>query len=102
MRTAQHGQPGGRRDQVLVSVKAGFDTWHFIEAADHIDSIEVTLALGERVSDDRILLSGSIAALRLENDRDLVTIEWSTRSSTYRCQPDPTAWQTSLFCAEPR
>ncbi len=94
--------PAADEIRFLVSVKAGFDTWHFIEAADHIVSIEVSLALGERVNDDRILLSGSIAALRLENDRDLVTIEWSTRSSTYRCLPDPTAWRTSVFCAEPR
>jgi hypothetical protein len=86
----------------LVSVKAGFDTWHFIEAADHIDSIEVSLASGERMSDDRILLSGSIGALRLENDRDLETVEWSTRSSTYRCRPDPTAWRSSVFCAQRR
>lgn len=86
----------------LVSVKAGLDTWHFVEAADHIDSIEVYLTSGERVSDDRILLSGSIGALRLEIDRDLATIEWSTRSSTYRCRPDPTAWRSSVFCAELR
>lgn len=86
----------------LVSVKAGFDTWHFIEAADHVDSIEVYLASGERVSDDRIHLSGRIGALRLENDRDLETVEWSTRSSTYRCLPDPAAWRSSVFCAERR
>ncbi len=86
----------------LVSVRAGFDTWHFIEAADHIDSIEVYLASGERVSDDRILLLDSIGALRLENDRDLATVEWSTRSSTYRCLADPTAWRSSVFCAERR
>ena len=35
----------------LVSVKAGFDTWHFIEAADHIDSIEVSS--GERRARER-------------------------------------------------
>ena len=88
--------------RALVSVKAGFDTWHFVKAADGIDSIEVYLASGERVSDDRILLSGSIGALRLENDRDLATVEWSTRSSTYRCLADPIAWRSSVFCAERR
>jgi hypothetical protein len=86
----------------LVSVRAGFDTWHFVEAADHIESIAVYLASGERVSDDRILLSGSIGALRLENDRDLASVEWSTRSSTYRCPADPTAWRSSVFCAARR
>ena len=34
----------------LVSIKSGFDTWHFIEAADHIDSIKVHLATAWRTS----------------------------------------------------
>lgn len=84
----------------LVSVKSGFDTWHFIEAADRIDSVKVHLASGEAVNDDRIYLSGSTAGLRLENGRDLASVQWSTRSDTYRCVPDPTAWQTSEFCTD--
>jgi len=94
------GPIGANEIRSLVSVTAGFDTWHFVEAADHIESIKVYLVSGERVSDDRILLLDSIGALRLENDRDLVTVEWSTRSGTYRCLADPTAWRTSVFCAE--
>lgn len=84
----------------LLSIKSGFDTWQFIEAPGHIDSIKVRLATGEAVSDERIHLSGSTAALRLENGRDLVSIEWSTRSLTYRCLPDPAAWRTSKFCTD--
>lgn len=83
----------------LLSIKSGFDTWHFIEAPDDIGSVKVRLATGEAVGDERIHLSGSTAALRLENGRDLASIEWSTRSLRYRCVPDPTAWQTSEFCA---
>jgi hypothetical protein len=83
----------------LLSIKSGFDTWHFIEAPDHVDSIRVHLATGEAVGDERIHLSGSTVALRLENGRDLASIEWSTRSLRYRCLPDPTAWRTSEFCA---
>ena len=83
----------------LLSIKSGFDTWHFIEAPDHIDSITVHLATGEAVREERIHLSGSTAALRLENGRDLASIEWSTRSLRYRCLTDPIAWQTSDFCA---
>ena len=94
------GTIGANEIRSLISVTAGFDTWHFIEAANHIDSIKVYLASGERVSDDRILLLDSIGALRLENDRDLATVEWSTRTATYRCQADPTAWRSSVFCAE--
>lgn len=85
----------------LVSVKTGFDTWHFIEAADRIDSIEVLLTARESLNGDRIHLSGSTAALRLENGRDLASMQWSTQDQTYRCVPDPTAWQTSEFCTEP-
>jgi hypothetical protein len=84
----------------LLSIKSGFDTWHFIEAPHEIESIKMRLATGEVVGNERIHLSGSIVALRLENDRDLASIEWSTRSQTYRCVTDPTAWQTSEFCAD--
>lgn len=84
----------------LVSVTSGLDTWHFIEAADNIDSIKVRLAAGEAVNGDRLLLAGSTGALRLENGRDLASIEWSTQSSTYRCVPEPTAWRTSVFCGD--
>lgn len=87
--------------RTLLSIKSGFDTWHFIEAPDDIDSIKVHLATGEALGDERIHLSGSTAALRLENGRDLASIEWSTRSLSYRCLPDPTAWRTSEFCAGP-
>jgi hypothetical protein len=83
----------------LVSVKSGFDTWHFIEAADDIETFKMRLATGEAVNDDRVHLSGSTAALRLENGRDLASVEWSTQSHRYRCLPDPTAWRTSEFCA---
>ena len=86
----------------LVSVTSGLDTWHFIEAADTIDSIKVRLATGEAVDGDRLLLAGSTGALRLENGRDLASIEWSTQSSTYRCVPNPTAWRTSVFCGDQR
>jgi hypothetical protein len=84
----------------LLSIKSGFDTWHFVEAPDHIDSIKVRLASGATVGSERIHLTGTTAALRLENDRKLASIEWSTRSQTYRCMTDPTAWQTSEFCVD--
>ena len=84
----------------VVSIKAGFDTWHFIEAPAALDSIEVTLADGEPMSGDRVFLAGTIGALRLENGRDLERIEWATPLSTFRCTPDPTAWRSSVFCTE--
>jgi len=84
----------------LLSIKSGFDTWHFIEAPGPIESIKVRFATGAAVGDERIHLSGSTGALRLENGRDLASIEWSTRSLTYRCVPDPTAWQSSEFCVD--
>jgi hypothetical protein len=84
----------------LLSIRSGFDTWHFIEAPGDIDSINVRLATGAALGGERIHLSGSTAALRLEDGRDLASIEWSTRSLRYRCVPDPTAWRTSEFCAD--
>jgi hypothetical protein len=84
----------------LLSIRSGFDTWHFIEAPGDIDSIKVRLATGAALGGERIHLSGSTAALRLEDGRDLASIEWSTRSLRYRCVPDPTAWRTSEFCAD--
>ncbi|MFT6393269.1 MAG: hypothetical protein ACJA14_002798 [Ilumatobacter sp.] len=39
----------------------------------------------EAVDHNRIHLSGSTAALRLENGRELASIQWSTRSQTYHC-----------------
>jgi hypothetical protein len=84
----------------LLSIRSGFDTWHFIEAPGDIDAIKVRLATGAALGGERIHLSGSTAALRLEDGRDLASIEWSTRSVTYRCLPDPTAWRTSEFCAD--
>lgn len=83
----------------LLSIKSGFDTWHFIEAPGRIDSVKVLLATGAALGGERIHLSGSTAALRLENGRELASIKWSTRSLEYRCTPDPTAWQTSEFCS---
>lgn len=85
--------------RTLLSIKSGFDTWHFIEAPDDIESITVRLATGEAVGAERIHLSGSTAALRLENGRDLASIEWATRSLKFRCVPEPTAWRSSVFCA---
>jgi hypothetical protein len=85
----------------LLSIKSGFDTWHFLEAPHDIDSITVRLTTGAALGGERIHLSGSTAALRLENGRDLASIEWSTRSLRYRCAPDPAAWRTSKFCADP-
>jgi hypothetical protein len=67
----------------LASVKSGFNTWHFIEASNHIDSITVFLVTGEAVDHNRIHLSGPTAALRLENGRELASIQWSARSQTY-------------------
>lgn len=84
----------------IVSIKAGFDTWHFIEAQAALDSIEVSLADGEPMSGDRVFLAGTIGALRLENGRDLERIEWATPLSTFRCTPDPMAWRSSVFCTE--
>jgi hypothetical protein len=84
----------------LLSIRSGFDTWHFIEAPGDIDSIKVRLATGAALGGERIHLSGSTAALRLEDGRDLASIEWSTRSLRYRCVPDPTAWRTSEFGAD--
>ena len=54
------------------------------------------------VDGDRLLLAGSTGALRLENGRDLASIEWSTQSSTYRCVPDRTVWRTSVSCGDQR
>ena len=84
----------------LLSIRSGFDTWHFIEAPGDIDAIKVRLATGAALGGERIHLSGSTAALRLEDGRDLASIEWSTKSLRYRCLPDPTAWRTSKFCAD--
>ncbi|MFT4617904.1 MAG: hypothetical protein ACI89G_002549 [Minisyncoccia bacterium] len=84
----------------LLSIRSGFDTWHFIEAPGDIDAIQVRLATGAALGGERIHLSGSTAALRLEDGRDLASIEWSTKSLRYRCLPDPTAWRTSKFCAD--
>ncbi len=80
--------------------KSGFDTWHFLEAASPIEWLGADLASGENLEDNRIHLSGSTAALRLENGRDLASIEWSTASQRYRCIADPAAWRTSVFCTE--
>lgn len=86
--------------RVLLSITSGFDTWHFIEAPGPIDAVSVRLADGDPMAENRILLSGSTAALRLENDRDLASVEWTTQSLRYRCVPDPIAWRTSEFCAD--
>jgi hypothetical protein len=82
------------------SRKSGFDTWHFLEAASPIEWLGAELASGESLEDNRIHLSGSTAALRLENDTDLASIEWSTASQRFRCITDPMAWRTSVFCTD--
>jgi len=95
--------PGGlavNEIRSVVSIRAGFDTWHFIEAPAALDSIEVSLADGELMSGDRVFLAGTIGALRLENGRDLERIEWATPLSTFRCTPDPAAWRSAVFCTE--
>lgn len=84
----------------LHSIESGFDTWHFLEAADRVDTVDVSLSTGESLSGERIHLSDSTIALRLENGRDLVSIRWSTRSQTFECLTDPKAWETSLFCSD--
>lgn len=85
----------------LLSIASGFDTWHFIEAADTVEDVSVLDATGEPLRGERIHLSDSTIALRLENGTDLSSIEWSTGAATYRCVPDPTAWSTSTFCPNP-
>lgn len=91
---------GANEIRSLVSVKSGFDTWHFIEAAGRIDSVDVLLTTRESLSGDRIHLSGSTLAVRLENGVDIESLRWSTEDQTYRCESDPDAWQTSEFCAD--
>jgi hypothetical protein len=54
-------------------------------------AIKMRLATGAALGGERIHLSGSTAALRLEDGRDPASIEWSTKSLRYRCLPDPTA-----------
>lgn len=85
--------------RLLHSIESGFDTWHFIEAADHVDRIAVSTSTGQPVSADRLHLSGSTIGLLLENGRDLASIRWSTGSQTFQCRTDPAAWRTSQFCA---
>lgn len=82
----------------LMSIESGFDTWHFIEAAAPVADVTVRLVDGELVGDDRIHLSGSTIALRLEVARDLAAFDWSTSRERFRCVPDPAAWRTSVFC----
>ncbi len=82
----------------IVSIVSGFDTWHFLEAAAAIDDVRVELTSGEPLDAGRVLLADSTMALRLENGRDLGSIEWSTGAGRYRCTPDPAAWRTASFC----
>lgn len=79
-------------------IESGFDTWHFIEAADRVEAVSVTMSTGESLSGDRIHLSDSTIALLLENGRDLMSFEWATRTQTFTCGSDPLAWRTSQFC----
>ena len=85
--------------RLLHSIESGFDTWHFLEAADRIDTVDVTLSTGESIDGDRVHLSDSTIALRLENGRDLMSIRWSTGAQSFECLTDPLAWQTSQFCS---
>lgn len=84
--------------RLLHSMESGFDTWHFLEAADRVDAVDISMSSGAPLSGDRIHLSDSTIALRLEVGRDLLSISWSTRAQTFECLTDPTAWQTSQFC----
>lgn len=86
----------------LHAIQSGFDTWHFIEAADRVEAVSVTLSTGDALSGDRIHLSDSTIALLLENGRDLLSISWTTRAQTFRCDSDPSAWRTSQFCSNAR
>ena len=85
----------------IVTITSGFDTWHFLEAAGPIEQVRLRLAAGDIVSSDRIHLADSTMALRLENDRDDSSLEWSTNRGSFRCTTDAVAWRTSTFCAMP-
>jgi len=85
----------------LVVIPSGFDTWHFVETAQPLESVRIELEEGGTVDADRIYIGGSTVALRLENENDLVSFEWSTMESTFQCTSDATAWRTSLFCTGP-
>lgn len=82
----------------IVAVQSGFDTWHVLEAADDVTGIRVMTADGAEVMGDRLFVSDSTLAIRLENDRPLVLFEWSTPGGTHRCVPDAAAWRTATFC----
>ncbi|MDW3176487.1 MAG: hypothetical protein R8J94_03760 [Acidimicrobiia bacterium] len=82
----------------LMTLASGLDTWHFLEAATPVDRVRVEMAEGETLSLDRIYVSGSTFALRLPNERELREIAWSSGSREWRCAPEPSVWQTSVFC----
>lgn len=86
--------------RLVVTVVSGFDTWHFLEAADRVEGVHVLLDDGHTLEADRVYFGSSIIALRLENGRDLAAFEWTTTESAYRCTPDPSAWRTSVFCID--
>lgn len=82
----------------LMTLASGLDTWHFLEAATPVDRVRLEMAEGETLSLDRIYVSGSTFALRLPNERELSEIAWSSGSREWRCAPEPSVWQTSVFC----
>ena len=82
----------------IATVVAGLDTWHFIEAAGPVERVRVKVSDDGDLGGDRIHLAGSTFALRLTNGLDLERLEWGAGDITYRCTPDPMAWQTSDFC----
>lgn len=85
--------------RTIVTVVSGLDTWQFLEAAGDVDGIRVVAADGRDIAAERIYLSGSTVALRLENDRPVESLRWTTPAGTFHCRSEPLAWQTGRFCA---
>jgi len=83
--------------RLLVSVKSGFDTWHFVEAGNDVVAVEVATADGT-IDPGRIYLAGAIIGLRMQNGVDVERFTWSTIAGAFECDADLSAWENGAFC----
>ena len=91
------------RDSIMVvaTVRSGNDTWQFIEVGSRIVDAEVRFVDGARLAAARSHIGSTTLAIRLPNHRGVEELRWRTATATYRCSPDPDAWQTGSWCSPP-
>jgi len=88
---------GNDEIRLLVSIKSGFDTWHFIEAGNDVALADVATT-SDSIDPSRVYLADAIIGLRLENGVSVARLSWSTIDGSYECESNDDAWKTGAFC----